>query len=453
MRTKLFIAFFLVIFIALVSNLIFERLIIDDFEEYVMSAREDAVYRVLAVVEGRYGGEGWHPRLLGRTVHWAAMLGLDVEIQNVEGITIMTTATAMKDLTPAFRRRMESIVGSELAFGEFEDYPLFVGGEAIGTLRVRPLGHGGVLSEKAQVFKERGKAFLIISFLIAGGGALFLSVVFSMLLTVPLMRLKSAAEAVADGDLTVRVAPGAKDEIGALIGTFNNMVESLRRDTLLRERLTSNVAHELRTPLAIMRANLEAHADGVMPDTEACLKNTFSEVMRLTNLVEGIEDITKAEASFFKKPDYEMVELDGMLSSLVQAMGPLFAKKGLTLEFSGVAGPSGHKVRTDTEKFQIIIRNIIANALAHTDNGGAKVSAGVEGGGFYVEVADTGRGMDAGELEMAFKRFYKGPRSEGIGLGLSIAQELAGVMGGTITAASKPGEGSTFLMDFPEDEG
>jgi two-component system sensor histidine kinase BaeS len=449
MRTKLFLAFFAVILTALISNLIFENLILRDFEEYVLSQREDRLYWVLASTEGSFGDGAWDVEALRRNMHWAMMLGFDIEVRDVSGDTVLTSRDVVESLSEAMRRRMEAIVELETPRGEFEPYPLFMGGEEIGTLRVRGLKPVSLLSEKEEVFERRGRDFLIISFLIAGGGAVFLSAVFSMFLTGPVRRLKQAAEQVAEGDLGVRVKTGADDEIGRLNRSFNHMVESLEREETLRKHLTSNIAHELRTPLAIMKGNFEAISDGVRePDTET-LEALSSEVERLITLVEGIEDITKAEASFFEKAQYQTVDIREFIASLLQGIRPLFQEKGLSVE---VASERPFEVKTEPEKLEIILRNIINNALRHTDRGGVILDYGIAGPGtanFYLSVQDTGGGIEEKDRELVFRRFYKGEESTGIGLGLAIARELAEVMGGTVTVESVPGEGSTFTVILP----
>ncbi len=447
MRTKLFIAFFVVILIALVSNLIFERLIIGDFEQYVMSTAEDELYRVLAAVEGSYEEEhGWNLAALRNAALWATMLGFEVEIRDSGDRTLLTSREAIEEASPSMQRRIHSLVNVDSPIGEFEEMPLFVMGEAIGSLRMRTIESAGLLRQKETTFKQRGQSFLIISFLIAGGGALFLSIVFSMFLTVPLKRLKRAAVAVAGGDLDVRVKIHSRDEVGRLMETFNHMVESLKREEDLRRHLTQNIAHELRTPLSVMRSHLEALADGVIEDTDEAIKTLSSELRRLINLVEGIEDITKAEASFFKKPEYEEVELRGFLEGIVQGMRPLFQRKGLELAITG----SGElTAMADPEKLEIVIRNVVTNALWHTERGGAYMDYGKEDEDFFITVADTGRGIPEAEIPKVFKRFYKGEGSEGIGLGLSIAREILELMGGKITVESPPGKGATFRIKLP----
>ncbi len=451
MRTKLFLAFLSVIFIALISNFIFRWLIIKDFEDYVRGTKEDQFYWVLASVEGSYLNGEWDRRSLADSIHWAMMLGFDVRIEDKDGVEIMSSEDVVDSLSPAMRRRMEALVHIHSAEGEFEPYPLYIEGKEVGTLYVRALSREGLIKEKELIFKKRGKDFLTISFLIAGGGALFLAVFFSLFLSRPIKRLKSAAAAVAKSDFSVRVKTRSKkDEIGKLSDSFNYMAEALQREEALRRHLTSNIAHELRTPLTVMKANVEAVIDGVIENRHEGLENIRGEVERLIKLVEGIEDFTKAEASFFSKGDYARVNLREFLDGIAYVMQPLFSEKGLELK---VAGRSDINVITDTDKLDRIIKNIISNSLKYTEKGGVWVDYGTEGRGFFIEVRDSGAGIPAGELPMIFERFYRGENSsasgEGIGLGLAIVKELIDAMGGRVDVKSSVGEGTTFRVWLP----
>jgi two-component system sensor histidine kinase BaeS len=450
MRTKLFFAFFVVIATALVSNLIFEHLILRDFEEYVWSTREDQIYVLLASVESTYTeGGGWDRAALENALRWALMLGYDLKVEDASGGKVLESEEALGDVSPVMMRRIESLVELKNPEGPYEKYPLYVGGEEIGQLSVRSLSKEGFQKKKGEVFKRRGKTFLFISFLIAGGGALFLSLVFSFFLTGPLKRLKRAAEAVARGDLTARVKEGGRDEVGRLMESFNHMVEALEREETLRSHLTSNIAHELRTPLAVMRANLEAAVDGVVQYDRKKLEALLREVQRLTTLVSGIEDVTKAEASFFKPAQNERLDLRGLLEGIRQSMSPLFKDKGLELSLSD---HGALEVVTDAEKLERIVRNILANSLVHTERGGAHMDYGGNEDAFFIEIRDTGRGIPREELPKIFERFYKGEGSAGIGLGLSIVKELLEVMRGDIDVKSAPGRGTSFRITLPRME-
>jgi two-component system, OmpR family, sensor histidine kinase BaeS len=447
MRTKLFFAFFIVIIIALISNLIFEQFVERDFEDYVKGAKEDKLYWVLASIEGSFSWGKWDAKELIDSVHWATMLGFDVQVTDSSGNEITTSEDVLNELTPLMRRRMEGIVDIHSAKGKYETYPLYIEGRQIGTMKVRQFSRVGSISEKEATFKRRGMEFLMISFVIAGGSALFLALFFSLFLSKPLNRMKKAVESFAKGDFSVRVAAGSKkDEIGRLAESFNFMAEALQREEALRKHLTSNVAHELRTPLSVMKANVEAMIDGVVDKQEQGLENVRMEVEKLIRLVEGIEDLAKAEASFFSGIDYTEVDLQGFLSSLVNKLTPLAKEKGLKMT---MATNRILHVFTDPGKLESIVQNILTNAIRNTQEGGIRIDYGTSDRMFFVEIADTGRGIPENEAPLVFKRFYRGGDSRGKGLGLAIVKELLDMMGGRIDLKSKPGEGAVFTIWLP----
>lgn len=449
MRTKLFFAFLAVILVALVSNLIFERFISDDFEDYVSGTKEDKLYWILATVEGSYTDGRWDMTALHDAVHWATMLGFDVKITDEKGKELITSKGTLTMLSQAMRRRMEGIVDLNSAKGDYEHYPLYIEGREIGTIYARQLGRVGSANEKEAIFRKRAGEFLSMSFAIAGGGAVFMAVIFSLFLSRPLNRMKKAVESFAKGDFSVRVGAGGKDEVGRLGESFNFMAEALQREEALRKHLTSNVAHELRTPLAIMKANVEAMIDGVVDSREQGLENIRMEVEKLISLVEGIEDMTKAEASFFSGRFYAEIDLGKFLSNIVEKLMPLAAEKGLAME---VAQGSAVRTVTDPEKLEKIVQNVVTNAIKNTLSGGITVEYGRDKDIFFVEIRDTGIGIPQDKIDMVFKRFYRGEDSKGIGLGLSIVKELIDVMGGRIDLRSRVGEGTVFRIWLPGSE-
>ncbi len=446
MRTKLFFAFLIVIIMALVSNLIYERLILHDFEDFSMGMREDRLYWMLASIEGSHTDEGWNSDGLTHIFHWGTILGFDLKVQDVDGLDILTSKDAIAVVSPTMRRRIESLVLLDSAKGDFEVYPLFAEGKNIGSLHVRQYETLGNLSEKEDVFKRRGRDFLRISFLIAGGGSLFLAIALSLFLTGPLRRMRLAAELVAMGDFTVRVKYRGRDEVGKLITSFNSMVESLEREDALRQRLTQNVAHELRTPLAVMRSNIEAMADGVVDCGPEAMDTLMAEVRRLVNLVQGIEDMTRAEASFFKPVEMERVDLGDFLNGILSGLRPLFDEKGIALELSA---DEGMVAEVDTGKLETVLMNIVTNALRYTASGQVRVHAKVASDGkCVIVISDTGRGIAPDEIGDIFKRFHKAEDSEGVGLGLAIAKELVDVMGAGLYVESQEGKGTTFTISL-----
>lgn len=447
MRAKLFLAFFVVIAVALVSNFIYEQLMVRDFEEYISGTKEDKLYWILASVEGSYSENAWDTRSLHDAAHWAVMLGFDIRVTDDRDRELISSERAMSMLSPSMKRRMHGLADIGSATGEYDAHPLYSEGREIGQMQVRELGRQGPISEKQLMFKHKGREFLLTSFIIAGSGAVLLAVFFSLFLSRPLRRIKKAVEALARGDFSARVALASdRDELGRLAGSFNYMAEALEREEALRKRLTSNIAHELRTPLTIAKANVEAMLDGIVEDRQTGLENVRLEIERLIGLVEGIEDITKAEASFFTKNKYHLINLNEFLENIVAKLAPLAADKGLYLTFRG---QTDLVVLTDADKVERILQNLLTNALKNTAAGGVTIASGKENDLFFIEISDTGAGIAEDQRELIFKRFYRGEASSGIGLGLAIVSELVAVLGGRITLQSTEGQGSSFTLWLP----
>jgi two-component system sensor histidine kinase BaeS len=451
MRTKLFFAFIFIIFLALLSSIVFERLIIRDFNDFIKGTEEDHIYWILASVEGNYRDNKWDRTLLGEALHWGLMLGLESFVEDNTGRKVLSSTEILSGMNPNMLKRMNSLLRLPSGVGGFTWYPLYVQGEEIGKLYVRPVEKLGSVPLKEEIFRKRGREFLVISFLIAGGGALFLSVLFTIFFSAPIRRLTGSAEKIARGDFPEyepKVRRRFKDEITKLTETFMYMAEALRREDSLRKHLTSNIAHELRTPLTIIKGNLEAIEDGVISDPDKVIKNINSEVRRIISLVEGIEDITRAEASFFKKGPLEEINLKEFVENAAGGMNEIIKEKGLYLK---TGGPS-IRVKAYPEKLHIILKNLLSNACKFTGSGGITVNWGEDnrdrGEGFYISVEDTGKGISKGDLSKVFNRFYKDADSDGKGLGLAIVKELVEVTGGEIRVESRPGQWTKFTLKF-----
>jgi two-component system sensor histidine kinase BaeS len=447
MRTKIFLAFLIVIITALLSQFLFEWLIVRDFENYVASVKEDQLFWITTSAENSYESGQWSQDTLSETIHWAMMMGLDIKILDTEGREVVSSALMMESLHPVMKKRMEGLFQIDKTKGNFQEYPLYSGGRIIGKLSARPFQKQEI-AEKEMTFKRRSREFLLISLLIAGIGSLLIATYLSRYLSKPIANLKLAAEEVAEGNFGVRTAVRSHDEVGKLAQVFNKMAESLEKEEKLRKKLTSNIAHELRTPLTIMKTQIEALSDGIILEKEKALENLNSETDKIISLVKGIEDVTTAEASFFRKLEETNVDLREFLSGIAEAMRTLFTEKDLLLE---VQGERNLAVTVDAEKLEIIVRNILINALKFTDKGGVSIRYGKEKDEIFIEIRDTGKGIAEENIPFLFNRFYRLGKEEnrGLGLGLAIARELVTVMHGEITVKSKLGEGSCFTISLP----
>ncbi len=324
--------------------------------------------------------------------------------------------------------------------GAFVPYPLFLAGKQIGTLQIRQLR-----PVREGVFLQRSNGFLVLSIAVIGGIAVLMSILFSRRLTRPVKELAVAASAISRGDLQKRVAVSRRDEVGELAENFNFMAKALETQEALRRKLIGDVAHELRTPLSVMRGELEGLIDGLIPNDPARLQSLYEETGRLGNMVDAIEELGKAEASLLSL-NRQWVDVRPFLQNILERFRAQSQDRGVAMELTC---PEGFRLHADPERLSQVILNILANALRATPGGGSvSIRVGPAEGGLEIVVTDTGRGIRQEDIPFIFERFYHGPGG-GLGIGLTIVKELVEAHGASIAAASMPGEGASFRILFP----
>jgi len=271
----------------------------------------------------------------------------------------------------------------------------------------------------------------------------------------PLADVVTAAEAVAQGDLTVRVSARGHGDFDQLARVFNHMVEELEAADRQRRNLTADVAHELRTPLQIIQGNLEGILDDVYEPTEEHISATLEETRLLARLVDDLRTLSLAESgqlALVREPiDVAELLADVQTSFSGQA-------EAASIELRTLADQSGGPMTIvgDVGRLDQVLGNLVANALRHTPPGGT-VSLGAQplDGGVRLTVKDTGVGIPPEDLPAVFDRFWKGDRARshasdaGSGLGLAIVQQLVHAHGGRIAVESEVGQGTTFIIQLP----
>jgi signal transduction histidine kinase len=267
-------------------------------------------------------------------------------------------------------------------------------------------------------------------------------------LAAPIGDVMDAADRVAGGDYGARVQARGPDEVRRLARSFNQMVERLEAHEAQRRGLLADVAHELRTPLSVIRGNVEGMLDGLYPADEAHLAPVLEETAVMARLLDDLQTLSTAEAGVLRL-HRERVDPAALVQDAVTAFKARADAAGVTLE-SRAADGVPPDLDVDPVRIGEVLANLLANAVRHTPRGGS-VSAVVEpaAAGVAFTVADTGSGIDPADLPHVFDRFVKSADSGGVGLGLAIARSLVQAHGGTITADSQPGRGTTMRFTLP----
>ncbi len=440
---KFFLLLVAVSLVALSAAFLLREFMVSDFREYMEGEMEDRAYWVTAALESTYERySGWEKQAVIEDAVWALMLGFEIRLYDGNGNLVTDTQSAIATLSPLVKKRIMAISEQRTA-GEnsrFLPYALFLGGKEIGRLDARFLH-----PKKSGVFIMRSNRFLLISLVALGGLAIVLSIVFSKRLTYPIKGLTDAVGAVGAGDLKRRVLLSGKDEIGRLSEAFNRMAHTLEVQESLRRKLTSNIAHELRTPIGAIRGELEGMIDNLIPADKEHLQSLYAEIGRLRRIIEGLEELSQAEASELTLRK-QVFALKPFLVNIVDRYRKIFAEKDVEL---GLAGGEGTMIKADPDRLSQIVINLLGNALKATEKGGkVTVSISANQEATVIEVADDGCGIKAEDIPFVFEKFYRASAG-GLGLGLTIVRELITAHGGTVSVRSELGKGTVFSLTFP----
>ncbi len=273
-------------------------------------------------------------------------------------------------------------------------------------------------------------------------------------ITHPLADVMEAADAVARGDLSVRIPEDSPGEFGRLARTFNHMIDELQRIDEQRRNLTADVAHELRTPLHVIQGNLEGILDGVYQPTPEHIQMLLDETHLLARLVDDLRTLSLAESGHLAL-HIEPVDVAELLADAGTSFGGQAEAAGISLRVESDA-LAGATIPGDVGRLNQVLANLLANALRYTPPGGTITLRGERApGGVVLTVRDTGKGIPPEDLPHVFDRFWRGDpartRADGSagGLGLAIVRQLVQLHGGQVDVESQPGHGTTFTLFLP----
>ena len=263
----------------------------------------------------------------------------------------------------------------------------------------------------------------------------------------PIGGVMDAAGKVTEGDLSARADVQGPADVRDLARSFNRMAERLEANEEQRRNLLADVAHELRTPLSVIRAHVEGMADGIYEPTADHLALIADETSVMGRLLDDLQLLSNAEAGALRL-HRERIEPRELLSSAEATFRAQAAEAGVTL----VVDVEEDLPVVDVDPIRIgeVVTNLVSNALRHTPSGGTiTIAAAREGDDVAFRVTDTGEGIPADELVHVFVRFARSAESGGSGLGLAIAKSLVQAHGGSISAESEPGNGTSIRFVLP----
>lgn len=459
MRLRLFLAFLLIILITVITvTLIIGQnteeevrtfmfrggvmglnVLVSDLEDCYQENRSWAGCSDLLQIKG--GAQGNMSRGMGEgrmgnhsPGNWERQ---QIQLLDKEGIVVADT----QDPIPSQPKDISSLQGL---------IPLHNQGEVVGYL----------LPENQFPFTQQQESYLIsrlnkaaiTSAAIAGVIALLLASYLSYPLLQPVRKLTAAAEKVKQGDLEQRVAIKGDTELTTLGRVFNQMVSSLESTAERRKALTADIAHELRTPLSVQQAHLEALQDGIYDLNLENLQPIQEQNQTLIRLVDDLRTLSLVDAGELRLEPTE-TDLNQLVAKVVSRFEPQVQKKDLQIDV--IFPPESPLITIDSQRIEQILINLLSNAVRHSPEGHIiQIEIKMDKEYVNLTVHDQGEGIPEEEIPFIFERFYKSSTSRkrddgGTGLGLSISKKLAQAHGGNLEVQNHPEGGAVFLLTIP----
>jgi two-component system, OmpR family, sensor histidine kinase BaeS len=331
------------------------------------------------------------------------------------------------------------------------DGPDGLDGRAVGYLGVQPIEQLEQQLDVSYLRTVRSELAIIAA------AALVLGLLSGALLTRrivrPVLALAAGTRSLIAGDYHARVGQHSRDELGQLSRDFDALAGSLEESARARKQWVADTSHELRTPVTVLRAELEAMLDGIRPVDREGIASLHAEVSRLSRLVDSLGELARSDRGDLDLSMSDVAPVPALLETLSGFRGRL-SRRGISLQLD-LTSARAALVRGDTDRLQQVFANLLENATRYVETDGTlRISAALQGSVLQIAFDDSGPGVDATALPRLFDRLYRADPSRssehgGSGLGLSICQRLVSAHGGTVRAARSPLGGLQIEMEFP----
>ena len=312
------------------------------------------------------------------------------------------------------------------------------------------VAHGESQAAAAAMWNQTVASVFVVAAVVALVVAVVLGLLLGRMISRPLERVGAAARRLAEGDYGARSPRSGSAELASLADSFNQMAETLEQQERERSELVGNFAHELRTPLTNLRGYLEAMRDGVMRPSPEVFDSLREEVERLERLSRSLDALSGEDTQVATASD---LDLGAAVRAATELARPGFEQSGLSLRLE-LAASELPAVRAVPDHLRQVLSNLLQNAQRYTPRGGSvTVSISADSHTVLVQVANTGRGIPAGDLHRVFERFYRVDKSRdrsrgGAGIGLAIVKQLVEQAGGRVGAETGQEE-TRFWFTLP----
>lgn len=457
LRTKLSISYVAVALICIILISIFTTLFVyKHFEEYVKQNTEQKNREIVTTLSGQYMGNGkWNTKVI-ETIGVSSMEnGIILKVKDINGNIIWDAKTHNNGMCQRIIEHMSNnasrIPGRGKSGYTEVPYTINYNLNKVGTVEIGTYGDN--------YLNEHDIAFIndLYNLLWAVGiFSLILSLLFgtvmSKRLVSPIARVINTAKAISKGFYSDRIKEKSNTrEINQLTVTINDLAENMEKQEILRKRLTGDVAHELRTPLATLQSHLEAMMDGIWPADSERLKSCHEEIVRISKMVGDLEKLARYESENFVL-NMDTFDITELAKRQIHNFESEFLSKGLELKLTG----ADCRVYADKDKISQVLVNLLSNALKYTPEGGMVIiNIQYNDVNTEISVTDNGPGIPGEDLPYIFERFYRADKSRnkltgGSGIGLTICKSIVLAHGGSINVQSNIGKGTKFTFTIPK---
>lgn len=386
--------------------------------------------------------QGWQTDRLDRLAPLVAMSGAEVRLLDTSGQQIWSPQDSQMGPEMA---QMHREMGSAGALSPQQRVSLTMDGRPIGELEVAL--PEGTVPVADQEFRRSVNWLLLLGGLVAGSIGVGAGLIASRRTVRPITELTSAVRDLQAGDRGRRASVAGTDEIAQLARAFNDLVDSVEREDAVRRAFAADVAHELRTPLAVLRSQLEAVQDGVVEPTPALFSSLHEETLRLGRLTADLETMTSADSVEF---DLQRAPVD--LADVVTRAGAALSHRFEDRQLRLILRTEAAVVSGDELRLQQVVTNLLTNAVKFVPPGGSvTVTTRTVDRHAELVVHDDGPGISADDLHHVFERFYRGHavRTGGSGIGLAVVAALVQAHAGEVSAVNLPDGGASFRIRLP----
>ncbi len=402
-----------------------------DVGHLVTDQRTDLTNAIAAAAGASWARDSsWRHADLSQTLELASRTGAEAEILDDSGSPVTASAR----------------FAAQAGMPQFSA-PIVVASRTVGEVIARFSGSGLGTADHAL------RSALLRAVAAAAGLAALLAllsgVALARRLTRPVGQIISVARAMGGGERTARVGQvRAPSELREMATALDQMADMLDRNEQVRRDLVADVAHELRTPVAVLQAGHEALVDGLAEPTPDQLASLRDEVLRLARMVDDLQTLAAADAAALQLARTQC-DLADVAATAADSLAGRFSAAGISLERR--LDPA--EILADPRWMHHAITNLLTNALKFSRPGGSvTIETGTVGADAILNVTDTGIGIPAAELPRIFDRFWRGQQASqtsGSGIGLAIAAELARAHAGSLTADSQAGVGTRMTLRLP----